>query len=476
MGYVAKVGDYVKGEKHAYQILTEINKGGFADAYKARSDDGTIVFLKQYKSPSKLVPWFKPYFSYEAELNRRLKEDVVLQNATVYANEVFCSKVWKDDKHSLWTKNECLFQVFPFISGNTNLADMIQKGFKTFDWQKRLYACTVFAFALRKLHDADVIHCDLKPENVQVKVDNTIAIKYRPLLVDMDWSILSDKKAPWHGKQGYVGTVGYSSPEHLKNEAPLEASDVFTAAIIICEVMANAHPFDSHLGQDGFNEYVLSGKCDFKDPSTIPFVGEVTDKFRELIFNALDVKPSKRPTMTDIHLEMMAMCKAAGTPKAPKAPKAPSIIKSVISSLKHVKKPEDTVIELKIHKPKVGPRPPAAKPATITSPIGGPMSLRKIMLAGDKGKFSTRLEFIVDQSILRNITSFAKYADSYEQFRILPHGDSWYAYGNIDALNLTFLNGHQLTNVKQKLNNNDVIQLKGKASGKLVDIIKVEIV
>ena len=288
MGYVAKVGDYVKGEKHTYQILAEINKGGFADAYKARSDDGTIVFLKQYKSPSKLVPWFKPYFSYEAELNRRLKEDVVLQNATVYANEVFCSKVWKDDKHTLWTKNECLFQVFPFISGNTNLADMIQKGFKVFDWQKRLYACTVFAFALRKLHDADVIHCDLKPENVQVKLDDTIAIKYRPLLVDMDWSILSDKKAPWHGKQGYVGTVGYSSPEHLRDEAPLEASDVFTAAIIMCEVMANAHPFDSHLGQEDFNEYVLSGKCDFEDPSKIPFVGEVTDKFRELIFNALN--------------------------------------------------------------------------------------------------------------------------------------------------------------------------------------------
>ena len=472
MGYVAKVGDYVKGEKHTYQILAEINKGGFADAYKARSDDGTIVFLKQYKSPSKLVPWFKPYFSYEAELNRRLKEDVVLQNATVYANEVFCSKVWKDDKHSLWTKNECLFQVFPFISGNTNLADMIQKGFKVFDWQKRLYACTVFAFALRKLHDADVIHCDLKPENVQVKLDDTIAIKYRPLLVDMDWSILSDKKAPWHGKQGYVGTVGYSSPEHLRDEAPLEASDVFTAAIIMCEVMANAHPFDSHLGQEDFNEYVLSGKCDFEDPSKIPFVGEVTDKFRELIFNALNVKASKRPTMTDIHLEMMAMCKAAGKPKAP------SIIKTAISALKHEKKPEDVVVVVKNHKPKVGPRPPAtpATPFIITPPRRGPKPLGKIVLTGDKGKFSTRLEFIVDQSVLKNITSLAKYADSYEQFRLIPRGNSWYAYGNMDVLNMTFLNGNKLTGVNQKLNTGDVIQLKGKSSGKIVDLATVEIV
>ena len=465
MGYVAKVGDYVKGEKSVYQILAEINKGGFADAYKAKADDGTIVFLKQYKSPSKLVLWFKPYFSYEAELNRRLKEDVVLQNATVYANDVFCSKVWKDDRHSLWTKNECLFQVFPFISGNTNLADMIQKGFKVFDWQKRLYACTVFAFALRKLHDADVIHCDLKPENVQVKLDDTIAIKYRPLLVDMDWSILSDKKAPWHGRQGYVGTVGYSSPEHLRDEAPLEASDVFTAAIIMCEVMANAHPFDSHLGQEDFNEYVLSGKCDFEDPSKIPFVGEVTDKFRELIFNALNVKASKRPTMADIHLEMMAMCKAAGKPKAPS-----TVAKVTLES----EAKADSKAVVKNPKPKAGPRPPAV-PFKITPPKRKMKSTGKIVLTGDKGAFSTRLEFIVDQSVLKNITSLAKYADSYEQFRILPHAAGWYAYGNMNALNLTFLNGHQLTRVNEKLKDGDVIQLKGKSSGKLVDIATVEI-
>jgi len=240
----------------------------------------------------------------------------------------------------------------------------------------------------------------------------------------------------------------------------------------MCEVMANAHPFDSHLGQEDFNEYVLSGKCDFEDPSKIPFVGEVTDKFRELIFNALNVKASKRPTMTDIHLEMMAMCKAAGKPKTP------SIIKTAISSLKHEKKPEDVVVVVKNHKPKVGPRPPAAPaaPFIITPPRRGPKPLGKIVLTGDKGKFSTRLEFIVDQSVLRNITSLAKYADSYEQFRILPRGNSWYAYGNMNVLNMTFLNGNKLTGVNQKLNTGDVIQLKGKSSGKIVDLVTVEIV
>lgn len=471
MGYVARVGDVVKSMAHRYQIVKEINKGGFADAYKAVNEDGEAVFLKQYKSPSKLVPWFKPYFSYEAELNRRLKEDPVLQNATVYANEVFLGKVYKEDGCTLWTRNECLFQVFPFISGNTNLSDMIGKKGASFDWEKRLYACTVFAFALRKLHDADVIHCDLKPENVQVKLDNTIAIKYRPLLVDMDWSILSDKKAPWHGKQGYVGTVGYNSPEHLTNNAPLEASDVFTAAIILCEVLANRHPFESKLGQDDFNEYVLSGKCDFNSPADIPFIGEVSDRFRELVFNSLNVKPGKRPTMTDIHLEMMAMCKAIGKPKT-----ITSGVAGIASAVKSIfTKPAPKVEEPEVPIVKPKPKARAYIDASMVS-SGDKSSTKAISLLGDLGKFTTKMSFTFDQSILKRLSESAKYADYVYQFKLDTTGRTWKLIANPDTANATCLNGKILgESDKPILKDGDTISLKGRKSGKVAMELSVMI-
>lgn len=465
MGYISKVGDRIESSSHTYTIVKEINKGGFADAYKAIDESKNVVFLKQYKSPSKLVSWFKPYFKYEAELNSRLKNDPVLQNATVYANEVFLSKVYKENG-DLWTRNECLFQVFPFISGNTNLNDMIQKGFKEFDWEKRLYACTVFAFALRKLHDADVIHCDLKPENVQVKLDNSIAIKYRPLLVDMDWSILSDKKAPWHGQQGYVGTVGYNSPEHLNNKAPLEASDVFTAAIIICEVMANAHPFASHLGEDDFNKYVLSGKCDFEDPSKIPFVGEVTDKFRELIFKSLNIDPKKRPTMTDIHLELMAMCKSHSKPKAP------SIIDSIKTKFSSSSTKKEAVVEpIAISKPSHKPY----KDASMVE-SGKGCTTMPITLFGDCGTFSTKIGFVIDMNTLKRVTTNAKYADHVEQFSLNVNGSHWEMKINPDAANITCVNGKEVDKETIILNNDDTIQLKGRSSGKIIDLAKVVLI
>lgn len=447
MGYIVRPNDVVRSKSHRYKILKEINKGGFADAFKAVDENGHAVFFKQYKSPSKLVPWFNDYFSYENELNRRLRTDPVLSTASVYALETFLGIPCKSDG-TKWTRNECLFQVFPFIEGNMNLADIIEKAPEKFDWEKRVYACSVFAFAMRKLHDADVIHCDLKPENVQIKLDPTIAIKYRPLLIDMDWSILSDKKAPWHGKQGYVGTVGYNSPEHLKGEAPLEASDVFTAAIILCQVLACVHPFGSKLGQDDFDKYVLSGKCDFASYNDIPFKGEVPDKLKQLIFDALNVNPKKRPTMASIHDEFMSLCKAMGKPKY--VPGAPAPIEPPA--------PEKAV---RRRTPKASPTP-------------GPAS-SKLTLVGDVGSFTTSTPFIIDQVLLRRVSSQAKFADGSNQFTVELNGGNWVVIANLAATNLTTVNGRALDASPMQISSGDVINLKGRASGKLAMSLRVEV-
>lgn len=462
MGYVARVGDVVKSKDHIYKIIREINKGGFADAYKARRDDGTMIFLKQYKSPSRLVPWFDDYFKYEAELNKRLREDPVLKSATVYANEMFMAKVYKEDGVSLWTRNECIFQAFPFITGNTHLGDMIEKGAKAFDWEKKVYACAVFAFALRKLHDADVVHCDLKPENVQVKLDNTIAIKYRPLLIDMDWSILSDMKAPWHGKQGYVGTPGYTSPEHLGDEAPLETSDVFTASIIMCQVLAGKHPFASALGTEELNERILSGASDFKNPDAIPFGGEVTPNLRKLLFDALNEDPKKRPTMEAIHLELMAMCKELGKPKISGYAKLPT------TSAKPPLKKAATTTSLK-------KRTGTVHDASCVS-SGKGVAERTLTLTGDLGTFTTKIGFVLDQATLKRVSSSAKFADAVKQFELAVSRGKWKINSNNDALNDTCLNESIVLGEKMEdLKDGDTICLKGKTSGKKAMMLKVSI-
>lgn len=461
MGYVARVGDVIKNESHQYKIIKEINKGGFADSYKARRNDGLVVFLKQYKSPSKLVPWFNDYFKYEDELNKRLREDPILKSATIYSDEVFLAKVYKSDGINLWTRNESIFQTFPFVTGNTHLGDMIEKGPEAFDWEKKVYACAVFAFALRKLHDIDIVHCDLKPENVQVKLDPSIAIKYRPLLIDMDWSILSDKRAPWHGYQGYVGTPGYTSPEHLRNEAPLEASDVFTASLIMFQLLTGKHPFASLLGSEDLTKAILSGDHDFKKaPNSLVFEGDVTDNLKKLLLDALDPNPRKRPTMEAIHLELIKMCKDLGKPK----------------TSGHAKLPEKKLVEA------APTRPPAPAPACAAVSRAKMISTKRsalgrtLTLSGDAGEISTTIAFVFDQCTLRRVTSMSRFADPVKQFEVnVDRAGKWVVRSNTAASNHTCLNGKVLADSFVPLASGDVITLCGKTSGKSAMTLKVKI-
>ena len=60
----------------------------------------------------------------------------------------------------------------------------------------------------------------------------------------MDFSLLADRRAPWHGFQGYVGTDNYRSPEHLtRGSVPGLPSDVFTCGLMLYELLAGHHPY-----------------------------------------------------------------------------------------------------------------------------------------------------------------------------------------------------------------------------------------
>jgi len=49
-----KPGDNVNG----YTIIEQLNVGGMAVSYSAKTGSGDKVFLKQYKSPSVTLDWY----------------------------------------------------------------------------------------------------------------------------------------------------------------------------------------------------------------------------------------------------------------------------------------------------------------------------------------------------------------------------------------------------------------------------------
>ena len=236
-----KVGDTI----HGYRVTKVFGPGMMAISYAAQAPTGEKVFLKQYKSPAPTVVWYDAFRAYQHELGERVRGG----NASHYA-------VRQVDAFEERWGGPCYFQAYEFVEHGADLQHILDEEGEqhrrtrtppTSDpavWVRHVTWAKVFMTGIVALHEAKIVHADLKPANAYLIKDPSIGAGYQLKLIDMDFSLLADRRAPWHGHQGYVGTDNYRSPEHLKRgSVPTLASDVFTSGLILCELLAGTHPY-----------------------------------------------------------------------------------------------------------------------------------------------------------------------------------------------------------------------------------------
>jgi eukaryotic-like serine/threonine-protein kinase len=100
---------------------------------------------------------------------------------------------------------------------------------------------------------------------------------------------------------GYVGTPGYQSPEHLAGKVPTEASDVFTCALMLSELLGDGHPFRGKRGDDkSYAQAVREGDfARFRLRRPIDKVGD-SARVEEVINRALHPISERRPTAEEL--------------------------------------------------------------------------------------------------------------------------------------------------------------------------------
>lgn len=86
--------------------------------------------------------------------------------------------------------------------------------------------------ALSYLHRRDILHRDIKPNNVLVADDHLYVVDFG-LAQTTDASL------------GPVGSVPYVAPEVLRGKPSSEASDIYAAGIILYELFVGQHPFNT---------------------------------------------------------------------------------------------------------------------------------------------------------------------------------------------------------------------------------------
>lgn len=315
-----KIGDALRG----YRVTKVFGPGAMAISYAAESPDGRRIFLKQYKSPAPTVVWYRAFIDYQQELAARVRGG----NAARYAVRLI------DAFEERWG-GPTYFQAYEFVEHGGDLQHLLDEERAAHErtgrsplldpdtWARHVTWAKVLMAGIAALHESRIVHADLKPPNVYLIRDPSIGAGYQLKLIDMDFSVLADRRAPWHGHQGYVGSDNYRSPEHLTRGAvPGLPSDVFTCGLLLHELLAGVHPY----WRDDQEEYAALVRAHAARP---PVLAGVMPKPADnaavsaALHRCLSPDPAARPTAAELRAVLSGReAKAAAAAPAAAAPAA----------------------------------------------------------------------------------------------------------------------------------------------------------
>lgn len=434
-----KVGDVIRG----YRITKVFGPGAMAISYAAQAPGGPRIFLKQYKSPAPTIIWYPAFVDYQQELAARVRGG----KAAHYAVRLV------DAFEEVWG-GPCYFQAYEFVEHGGDLQQLLDEERETHrrtgvsplreadTWARHVTWAKVLMAGIAALHESKIVHADLKPPNVYLIRDPSIGSGYQLKLIDMDFSVLADHRAPWHGYQGYVGSDNYRSPEHLTRGAmPGLASDVFTCGLILHELLAGTHPY----WREDQTEYASLVRAYAAKPPMLAGVMPAPAANAEVsafLHRCLSPKVADRPAAAELRAVLSGRGARAGRVSDSAAP---------ATAKPHAR----------------AAAPAGTAPAGAPPPSGGRPALAsdRVQLVADGGRaLQVGVRTEVGKYLVRQFGSDAEFWDDRQCVLERRADRRWQVVPVPGAANETLLNGERLV-APQVLHEGDVIAVGRKAAG-----------
>ncbi len=164
--------------------------------------------------------------------------------------------------------------------------------------EKRTFILRVISESLKILHDAGIVHGDIKPQNILFEKDP--AGFFVPYLIDYDNGYFYHNPPQ---AENIIGDLTYFSPEVEKyvqtgsgiatSEISLK-SDIFSLGIVFCQILSGEYPEGVSSDKYASNVVNNGGKIVVKNAHRFP------DTLVTLINTMLSKDPVKRPTVKTI--------------------------------------------------------------------------------------------------------------------------------------------------------------------------------
>ena len=193
------------------------------------------------------------------------------------------------------TENESLYIAMEFIDGHSLDDDIKQNG--AMPWDRACSIGTQICSALRNAHEKNIIHRDMKPENVMLckRGDETDFVKVLDFGIAklMDDGETDQQKALT--KTGMVfGTPQYMSPEQVRGEKLDARSDIYSVGIIIYEMLTGKLPFNADTPMGLLTKHLIDVPPAFVDVNAAASAS-VPAELEALVMAALSKDANSRP-------------------------------------------------------------------------------------------------------------------------------------------------------------------------------------
>ena len=266
---------------HDFKIIAPISKGAYGSVYICqRKQTGDVFALK-------VIP----------------ADDLSMKNEMLDTErEVMCRALHPSTISLYWSfrATNTVFFVMSFARGGDLYALLESVG--CLDEDVAVFYVAELLLAIEYLHSLNVVHCDLKPDNILINDSGHLQLtdfglsKFgaeqrelgRSLLFRFAPSSPAKNDQEFDHKHHVIGTPHYIAPESLINSDYSPAVDFWALGVIAYELVVGQPPFVGESESQVFSR-IVAGKYEWPDDI------EVSDDYKQVVHDLLNLNPEKRP-------------------------------------------------------------------------------------------------------------------------------------------------------------------------------------
>jgi len=218
-----------------YQILQKIGSGGMGAVYKA---------LETERNRMVGVKILHPKLANRKDLVSRFRREARAMSQLTHPNTV---KVFMFGE----LEDGSLYIIMEYLDGKNLNQTVRSEG--PFPMERALPVLIAVSGALDEAHKAGIIHRDLKPENIFLC--QSAGMRDYPKVLDFGLAKVGERQMRPGSviltQEGMVfGTPEFMSPEQAQGKVLTPASDTYSLAVILYEVLTGKLPFDAKSAMD----------------------------------------------------------------------------------------------------------------------------------------------------------------------------------------------------------------------------------